>query len=294
MFNRLKDRAKITDQDPIFKARYIGCTETFTASGRGCTTQLVQRLWDNAEEEHFLKRVKLKFTTFGIHMRNMDKKKVPERLFEIENISFCNVDILVNERIFSWISRETDEGLWECHAVICSSPEKAKSMSLVLTRAFHIAYKEWKASHTREARAIERHKRAQSLQPITLTKKTPKQSKSLQQGSNNDIYPRLNGSAPFENGVNSTNIQEQTSSDSPSKAQLFSENVSNGYSEATEAMGTKQTPPDAKSENSSVTGTNQVDTDKRSLTESKSTNSFMTFEETEIAHVEEQTQTLHF
>ncbi|KAH3805641.1 protein FAM43A-like [Dreissena polymorpha] len=171
MFNRLKDRAKISDQDPSFTVRYIGSAETFTATGKGCTTPLVQRLWDNAEEEQFLPRMRVKITPSGVSMKSLDKKKVPEKMFPIENISFCNVDLEVNDRIFSWISRPADDKMWECHAVYCSSTEKARSMSLVLTRAFHIAYKEWKSSQTKEVREMEKHHRSKSLPAISLEKK---------------------------------------------------------------------------------------------------------------------------
>lgn len=172
MFNRLKDRAKITDQDPTFKARYIGNAETFTASGRGCTTALVQKLWDNSEEERYLKRVQLKITVFGIHMKNLDKKKEPEKLFPIENISFCNVDTVVNEKLFSWICSDNDTKMLYCHAVICSSGEKAKAMSIVMSRAFQIAYKEWKSSQIKVRRQSEKYSRSQSLPALNLNKKT--------------------------------------------------------------------------------------------------------------------------
>lgn len=264
MFNRLKDQAKITDQDPVFKARYIGNTETFTATGRGCTTQLVQRLWDNAEDEQFLKRVKLKITTFGIHLKFLDKKKFPERLFDIENISFCNVDIVVNDRIFSWISRDADDKMWECHAVICSSPEKAKSMSLVLTRAFHIAYKEWRALHTRELRNIERDKRSQSLPTMTLTKSLQgKQSVAKQQSLNvnNSEISTTNGLVKPANGTvaafalnevnsNATNSSSHASVDS-SASNPEPETAPRESSGQSDKISTKE---DSKNTNASDTG----------------------------------------
>lgn len=172
MFNRLKDRAKITDQDPSFKARYIGSAETYTATGRGCTTLLVQKLWDNSEEEQFLKRVQLKITVSGIHMKNLEKKKEPERLFPIENISFCNVDTTVNEKLFSWICLDSETRMLKCHVVICSSGETAKSMSLVMSRVFQIAYKDWKSSQIKMRRQSEKYHRSQSLPALSLNKKT--------------------------------------------------------------------------------------------------------------------------
>lgn len=181
MLNRLKDRAKITDQDPTFKARYVGHTETFTASGRGCTTPLVQKLWDNSEEERFLKRVQIKITTSGIHIKNLEKKKEPEQVFPIENISFCNVDTQVNERIFSWICCQSDSKILECHAVVCGSGETAKSMSLVLSRAFQIAYKDWKTTQTKTRRESEKHHRSKSLSMLNLGMMSSKRGLAKQQ-----------------------------------------------------------------------------------------------------------------
>ena len=171
MFSRLKERAKITEKDAKFKVRYIGYLETFLGSGKGCTTAVVQTLWDNAEEEEFLPRVKVKVTTFGLHIKHLDGKKQPDKVFHIENISFSNVDIPVNDRIFSWIYRETDDKQFKCHAVICTSTEKARAMSLVLSRAFQIAFKEWKMMQTRSLREKGKSQRSVSMYTSSETKK---------------------------------------------------------------------------------------------------------------------------
>ncbi|KAL4220444.1 Protein fam43a [Mactra antiquata] len=193
MFNRLKDRAKITDQDPKFKARYIGNMETFTASGRGCTTSGVQKLWDNSEEEHFLKRVQLKITTAGIHMKNLDNKKEQELLFNIENISFCNVDTIVNSRIFSWIARSDADKTLQLHAVICKSSETAKALSIVLSRAFQMAYKDWKSSRSKTLRENEKYKRSKSMPAPTLSKQPEvKPALSKQYSMDNDTHVNNN------------------------------------------------------------------------------------------------------
>ncbi|XP_045201937.2 protein FAM43A-like [Mercenaria mercenaria] len=208
MFNRLKDRAKITDQDPTFKARYVGSTETFTASGRGCTTPLVQKLWDNSEEERYLKRVQIKITVSGIHLKNLDKKKEPEKLFPIENISFCNVDTLVNEKLFSWICSDNDTKMLQCHAVICSSGEKAKAMSIVLSRAFQIAYKEWKSSQIKVRRQSEKYHRSQSLPALSLNKKA---------GEHRVLTKQQSTGPSMSNGISSvsTDTDIVTSSETP-------------------------------------------------------------------------------
>lgn len=200
MFNRLKDHAKITDQDPSFKARYVGYSETFTATGRGCTTPLVQKLWDNSEDERFLKRVQLKFTVSGIHMKNLDKKKEPEKLFPIENISFCNVDTTVNEKLFSWICLDTENNMLKCHVALCSSGEKAKSMSLVMSRVFQIAYKEWKSSQIKMRRQSEKHHRSQSLSALSLNKK---------RGEHRSLTARQSAGPVLSNGLSSSSTDTE-------------------------------------------------------------------------------------
>ncbi|XP_033761030.1 protein FAM43A-like [Pecten maximus] len=154
MFSSLKVRAKITEKDPVFKVRYIGCTETFVATGKGCTNIPVQKLWDNAGEEKTLKRTTIQINTSGILMADMDRKGkgAHDTLFNIENISFCNADCVLNERIFTWICKDDSSPSLICHAVLCSSKEKAKAMALVLSRAFQIAYKEWQMSKTKVTR----------------------------------------------------------------------------------------------------------------------------------------------
>lgn len=150
MFGRKKDHAKITNKDPIFHVRLIGSTETFVASGRGCSKVPVQKLWDNSLEERYLKKVIVCISTTGIVMKETDKKDDTGVLFPIENISFCNSDTAVNEHIFSWIWKSEVTDKLECYAVLCSSKDKSHTMALVLSRAFQIAYKEWKASKEKE------------------------------------------------------------------------------------------------------------------------------------------------
>ena len=84
----------------------------------------------------------------GIRLREMERSRRgdPElaREFPIEDISFCNTDRAINERIFSWICRNQAEGRLDCHAVLCSTEQKAQTMAIVLSRAFQIAYKNWR------------------------------------------------------------------------------------------------------------------------------------------------------
>lgn len=192
MWSATKVRARITETDPVFKARYIGCAETFVASGQGCTTGPVQKLWDNAGSERELKKVTITINTNGITMKESEKKKDQGKFYPIENISFCNADVAVNERIFCWICKAADSPSLQVYAVICSTKEEAKSMSLVMSRAFQIAYKEWKTMKNREERESKKVKtknQTQKGQPIFL-------KDSASQADSDSVHSSESGSAP--------------------------------------------------------------------------------------------------
>ncbi|GFS08719.1 protein FAM43A [Elysia marginata] len=229
MFTWRKDRANISDEEPTFHVRYLGCTETYVPVGPGCTSRHVQKLWDNAPSERHLKRVTVKLGLGGIWLKGVslksrsgendqkendkNKKELQEPIedngnsenecvqgknkgnkdnkkrgdqkrkesnenagdkktksksdessmthFKMEDVSFCAADKSANDRIFCWISRcsrearDLDEsriGPLEVHAVLCSTVDKAQTMAAVMSRAFHLAYKDWRAEQQRETR----------------------------------------------------------------------------------------------------------------------------------------------
>lgn len=155
MLSWKKSSAAISEDAPTFQVRYIGTTETFVPIGQGCATLPLQRLWDNAPSEKNLRKVLVKLSNQGISMGELDKKNGadnPPKWFSIEDISFCAADKSVNNRLFCWINKDPDSGRLEVHAVLCSSQEKARKMASVLSRAFHLAYKDWVADRQREHR----------------------------------------------------------------------------------------------------------------------------------------------
>ena len=231
MFVWRKDRAVISDEEPTFHVRYLGCTETYTPVGPGCTARYVQKLWDNAPSERHLKRVAVKLGLGGIWMKGVvlqsrsgdcDEKQINKaRLqqenikhvhsengfmheeqevetciekkesrkrnaqdgsdkktkaksagssvshFKMEDVSFCAADKSANDRIFCWISRwgreagseaEGRVGPFEVHAVLCSTVDKAQTMAAVMSRAFQLAYKDWRAVQQRENRRQQQRK----------------------------------------------------------------------------------------------------------------------------------------
>ncbi|XP_048242838.1 protein FAM43A-like [Haliotis rufescens] len=150
MFGRKKHSATITEKDPMFEARYLGNVETFTANGKGCAIIPVQKLWDNSPSERHLKKVLMVISASGIVLK--DHKKEEGKKFGIENITFCNADKIAEERVFCWIWKVPGVRRLECHAVLCGSRETARAMALVLSRAFHVAYRDWRANRGRQMR----------------------------------------------------------------------------------------------------------------------------------------------
>ena len=71
-------------------------------------------------------------------------------LIDIQEISYCAAEPGVHQRIFSWISRDEPGGKMLCHAVLCSSKEKARAMSIVLSRMFQFAYRDWRSTKDKE------------------------------------------------------------------------------------------------------------------------------------------------
>ncbi|XP_076435553.1 PTB-containing, cubilin and LRP1-interacting protein-like [Babylonia areolata] len=159
MFGRRKDGAKISDRTPVFHVRYVGCTVTHVATGTGCSRTPVQRLWDNSPAEKHMPKVAVHISPMGLTLTHLgDKQTHPAphphphphaqtRQFDIENISFCTVERAVSERLFSWIYRVEGSNTLHCHAVLCSTDLKAHTMAIVLSRAFQIAYRDWRAHH---------------------------------------------------------------------------------------------------------------------------------------------------
>ncbi|XP_059172719.1 PTB-containing, cubilin and LRP1-interacting protein-like [Physella acuta] len=154
MFSWKKDSAHISDEEPNFHVRYLGHTETYVPSGKGCTLQPLKRLWDSAPTERSLRRVVIKLGLNGLFLQDLEKKESKNitRNFDMENISFCAADRSVNDRLFCWIYKNPETEKLEAHAVLCNTSDKPKIMVVVLSRAFYLAYKDWRAEKKREER----------------------------------------------------------------------------------------------------------------------------------------------
>ncbi|KAH9509447.1 hypothetical protein Btru_045908 [Bulinus truncatus] len=167
MFSWRRDSADISCEEPTFHVRYVGHTIAYLSSGVGCTSQPLKTLWGTGAvvEKKSLHRVVVKLGLEGLEVTDLEKSNGDKKpkIFDMENISYCAADKSVDDRLFCWIYKNplTDE--LEAHAVLCSTREKSQTMAAVMARAFHLAYKDWKADRQREER-----RKALSLRKISL------------------------------------------------------------------------------------------------------------------------------
>lgn len=251
MFVSSKVRAKITDDDPVFSTRYLGSTEVFVSNGKGCTNAPVQRLWDNAGEEKTLKKLTTVINVHGLFIKDSNKKNGDGTLFPIENISFCNAESIANGKIFSWIAKEDNTPKLLCHAVLCSTPEKAKSMALVMSRAFQIAYKEWKTEQNNAQRCERKSVVKTKTADINLQLKSRYQT------------TQTNATALPVEQPNSAHIEQQQETDTAS--------VDDTRSRSSSVSTQKSSSHSQFKDSESQTGDNVCDTSKQTLSNGSET-----------------------
>ena len=139
--------------EPQFQVKYVGSVETWVGSARGCTSTLVQKIWDKSEEEKKMKRFSMLVIPTGIVLREVDNKK-HEMKFDIKCISHYSAEKGVHNKVFAWIYQDLETQRLFCHAVLCTQREKAQQVAIVLSRSLQIAYKDWKGEKIRNARKI--------------------------------------------------------------------------------------------------------------------------------------------
>lgn len=101
MFKGRSSKFEVTEGDPIFEVRYLGCRETERAFGTDCTTASVSGLWLRCPYEKSLPKGYLQVGLAGVSLSLNGQIE----LHNIQNVSYCCVESTVNERIFAWIFR---------------------------------------------------------------------------------------------------------------------------------------------------------------------------------------------
>lgn len=150
MFGQRKGKVDICGETE-FQVRYVGKAETFVAAEKGCTHDLVQKIWDNSEDEYLMKRINVSISAAGVTITDPDNKQFVQKI-DIKDISHCCAEKPPHDRVFTWISINKKLRKLECHAVICPSKDKAQMMAILLHRAFHVAYADWKTKKEQKSR----------------------------------------------------------------------------------------------------------------------------------------------
>ena len=161
MYNQRKGSIEITPGEPQFIARYVGKTEVYIAIGTGCTQTAVQKIWDDCYDAKGMDRVSVLINSCGITVETQEGKS-KETVFGIRDIAYCSAERGLHDRVFAWICKDGKSKSLQCHAVLCSSPERAQLMALTLHNSFHIAYKDWKHEKERKIRAKAQAKKQNS------------------------------------------------------------------------------------------------------------------------------------
>jgi hypothetical protein len=152
MYTQRKASVEITPGEPQFIVRYVGRTEVYIAIGHGCTQTAVQKIWDDCYDEKGMDRVSMLINSSGIILETLEGKS-NETVFPIKDIAYCSAERGLHDRVFAWICKDDVTQKLQCHAVLCSAPERAQLMALTLHRSFHIAYKDWKHQKEKKVRA---------------------------------------------------------------------------------------------------------------------------------------------
>ena len=153
MFGKRKEKVNITPGEPQFHVKYVGNVETYIGSAKGCTSNLVQKIWDNSEEEKKMKKYSMLVIPTGIVLSDVDNKN-HELKFDIKNISHYSAEKGAHERVFAWIYHEPETQRLYCHAVLCARRDKAQQAAVVLSRSLHIAYRDWKGEKIKTERKL--------------------------------------------------------------------------------------------------------------------------------------------
>ncbi len=218
MFHK-RDKVEITPGDPQFSVKYVGKIETFIPGGKGCTKVPVQKIWDNSCDERKMPHMAMLITQSEVKL--MDVISKADFRYDIHRISYCSAEQGVHDKIFCWIYKDTKTKKLECHAVLCTSKESAQAMALVLSRAFQIAYKDWKHSKDKMARLKD------SIKKQEITKNGMKYGTNKPDVQQNGATPRSHskrvtpdvvametkhGVVDMEHGISDMNITKEEDS----------------------------------------------------------------------------------
>ncbi|XP_067669847.1 protein FAM43A-like [Haliotis asinina] len=140
----------ITESDPTYKVRYLGNVQTAMMKGDGCVDKPVSIIWNNyMRSAHPGLEMKLVVTGSGLKAYTKEQGLTEYRA---HRISYC-IAHPQYPRVFVWVYRHEGKKMkmeLRCHAVLCKTELKAKSMALQLHEKLSFALKEFQRDKVRK------------------------------------------------------------------------------------------------------------------------------------------------
>ncbi|XP_070538589.1 low density lipoprotein receptor adapter protein 1-A-like [Ptychodera flava] len=140
-----KDSSRKQDASPVFYAQYLGKEEVSTLRFRHCN-DVVDHLIESAKRDagKKLKKCTLHVRKLSIDIdlsHSKDSAQIP-----LHNIAYCAADMKY-PKVFTFIAKDSGQnGQLVCYAFLCNKQEKARAMTLCLSKAFETAFLEWQQS----------------------------------------------------------------------------------------------------------------------------------------------------
>lgn len=140
----------ISEQDPTFKVRYLGNVQTAVMKGEGCADRATSIIWNNyMRSEH--QGIEMKIVITGSGMKAYTKEQGLTE-YRAHRISYC-IAHPDYPKLFVWVYRHEGRKMkleLRCHAVMCKTEAKAKTMALQLHHKLSSALKEFQREQLRK------------------------------------------------------------------------------------------------------------------------------------------------
>ncbi|XP_062510514.1 low density lipoprotein receptor adapter protein 1-A-like [Corticium candelabrum] len=133
-----------------FYVKYLGSSPVSKACGTGCTDEAVRKIIHHARARAIkLQKMSLTVSAKSIKLLDMTTQTRVDEL-PIYRVSYCTADENY-DKVFCYISKDSENGKLECHAFLCTKRSKAQAMCLTVAQAFNIAYENWQEAKQRRA-----------------------------------------------------------------------------------------------------------------------------------------------
>uniref|UniRef100_A0A0B7AC99 PID domain-containing protein n=1 Tax=Arion vulgaris TaxID=1028688 RepID=A0A0B7AC99_9EUPU len=140
----------ISEQDPTFKVRYLGNVQTTLMKGEGCVDRPTNIIWNNYLRSDN-RGIDMTVVVTGSGMKAYTKEQGLTE-YRAHRIPYCiaHPDF---PRLFVWVYRHDGKKMKmevRCHAVMCKTEAKAKTLALQLHQKLSCALKEFQREKLRK------------------------------------------------------------------------------------------------------------------------------------------------